>query len=1601
MARKVGLMSGKAFVAIALLLLVSMVSAIEIAATASVSADPAISKSFDVNAYLKKAAEKVLANSKALAEKAATQAGYTPEELKALEKKVEAGALPTQAAVESQKAEEEKALAKKQGQTQTQTPIQTPTESAKRVASSSREWRYNAGQAAVAVQNSDSNAASATMCLIYPPKSGVAAGEGRDYAAICGVDLGGGSYKPTQCPLSVSYSWGSDVGSITEYGVSPKGFGTAHFVAQTTPAAGSITADFGAFSCSAIIYAQAGPASSCSLAPESAIVLANGSQLFAAACADSYGNAVDCPLFEWGTDATDATVNPVYSNDSTLFTAGSGVQLDRRVWADHDSMSAHGFRCEASVTIAPQLDQAVTCTLAPANADVVASGTLGYAASCYNIKGNPAACPALGWATDVTEGWMEPFGGQATLHAGSAIEDGKTVLAAFRGGGIKFKCVASVDVVYPDARDCVLSPSAASVAPGGSQIFTAACHDAAGLDTDCPVLGWITDVTGGSMAPIWANDSSTLTAGQTIEDGKGVYASYAVDHISNGTIRHEQVFKCAADVNVTPAVPDAFACALSPSSANVSVNGSQPFTAACYSKRGVAVQCPALDWTTDVTGGFMLPTPSNDTSTLYAGQVAEDGRLVYAESPAGAPIAFICNASVNIVTQPQPRPYACTLAPSAAEVSVGGSEYFEATCYSKRGVVLDCPTLNWTTTVTGGFMLPAQSQTGSTLYAGTTMETDRLVAASTVDFSCYASVNVTKPQAFAVSCSLDPNAASIIVGGSQYFAATCFDSSGNATDCPIIDFFTDVTDGFVLPPASQNGTTLYVGMVAENDRVLVADAGNFSCSASVNVIPVGGAQSCALDPNATSVHVGGTQYFSAACFDFAGSAAACPDLNWTTTVTGGTMLPAQSPIGSTLHAGATMEDGRTVTAEAQAFSCTAFVNVTKPITGPVACNLTPSSAAIAVGSLQFFYATCFDSAGNETNCSVMDWATTITGGSMSPLQSAFGSVFSTGPTPDYGVVIADSGNYSCAATVNVTAPAGAQSCSLNPDAASVPISGTQYFAASCLDYYGGAIACPQLNWTTTVTNGSMTPLVSATGSTLQAGTVMEDGKTVTAFDAAFSCNASVNVTKPQAYAVSCNLTPSSASIQVGASLQFNAACFDSAGNATDCAAMNWTTTVTNGSMAPLQSNDSSVLTAGLVVENDRAVIADSENYSCAATVNVTALPQQPAASCSLLPATANVMVYGTQLYSAACLDANGTATACPTLNWTTTVTDGWMSPNQSDDNSTLTAGNVTGNYTVSATEAGAAFNCTANATVYAAPGVPASCTLSPSTITVLLDGEQNVTAACFDSLGSPVACPMLNWTTNVTNGTMTPANSTFLSALHAGNTAESGKFVLADAGAFNCSASARVVNATEPVSCTLSPASATLDYNSQQSFTAACASFNGTAADCPMLSWSTTVTGSSVSPASSQYSTVLYSGSVTGTGYVNADNGGNFSCSAYATVSHSDSGGGGGEDSHDVFLGYYGGGTSGTRSPTPTPTLSASPTPSLTPTPYARPSPTPTTAAQTPTPAAQATPSPAPSPGAQTGLFTAGLAQVTGISLLFLLFAAALYAGYRYLGWRL
>ncbi|PIZ90591.1 hypothetical protein COX86_04065, partial [Candidatus Micrarchaeota archaeon CG_4_10_14_0_2_um_filter_60_11] len=217
----------------------------------------------------------------------------------------------------------------------------------------------------------------------------------------------------------------------------------------------------------------------------------------------------------------------------------------------------------------------------------------------------------------------------------------------------------------------------------------------------------------------------------------------------------------------------------------------------------------------------------------------------------------------------------------------------------------------------------------------------------------------------------------------------------------------------------------------------------------------------------------------------------------------------------------------------------------------------------------------------------------------------------------------------------------------------------------------------------------------------------------------------------------------------------------------------------------------------------------------------------------------------------------------------------------------------------------------------------------------------------------------------------------------------------------NCSASARVVNATEPVSCTLSPASATLDYNSQQSFTAACASFNGTAADCPMLSWSTTVTGSSVSPASSQYSTVLYSGSVTGTGYVNADNGGNFSCSAYATVSHSDSGGGGGEDSHDVFLGYYGGGTSGTRSPTPTPTLSASPTPSLTPTPYARPSPTPTTAAQTPTPAAQATPSPAPSPGAQTGLFTAGLAQVTGISLLFLLFAAALYAGYRYLGWRL
>ncbi|PIO06397.1 hypothetical protein COT29_01255 [Candidatus Micrarchaeota archaeon CG08_land_8_20_14_0_20_59_11] len=776
-------------------------------------------------------------------------------------------------------------------------------------------------------------AAATPVCEIVPLEAGVPVGQYFEFRATCAVIGDGGVIRPVPCPPSAIYNWHTDVGSITAYGMLPVGVATATFLAQTTPAAGTITADFGSFECEARVYVRAGVPSSCALEPQSVALQRFGSQLFTASCADSYGNAVNCPLLGWGTDVFGGTMNPIYDNGSSTLTVGGLPQLDKAVWAQSTAVSpgSPSIRCEAQVSVVLADTDAVSCSLLPPHADVPISG---------------------------------------------------------------------------------------------SQQFDATCLNALGAQVQCPVLGWSTTVSGGSMNPLQSPDSSVLTVGNALETDKRVRAAYEVDRLGTRWIVHEIVFMCEASVDVV-APPQPATCALSPNSADVPVGGTQYFAVSCLDQYGASIACPTMDFTTDVTGGSMNPTRSGIGSTLTAGNVVENNRAVTATyAPASAPFAFSCTASVDIIPQ-APQVASCALSPNAADVPVGGTQYFAVSCSDQYGSVIACPLMNFITDVTGGSMSPSSSDAGSTLTAGNTVESGKSVismhfdADGSVDFSCNASVNVIPgtqpPQPY---CTLSPASADVLQNGTQYFSVSCFEADGSSLSCDTMSWSTTVTDGSMSPSSSAVGSTLTAGNTLESGMSVTATSSNYACSATVNVVD-NTPSSCSLSPASVSVGKNGLVDYIATCYA-GGVAVSCPALAWSTDVTGGWMDPLQSMGTSTLHAGATPETGRHVVATAPnlAFSCSADVAVVD--SDIVSCTLSPSYVEVLLSGSQSFSATCYRADSSAVSCPTMTWATTLYGAYVSPTQSSTSTAFFAGNYQGLGTVTASTSWFTCHAGVKIT-----------------------------------------------------------------------------------------------------------------------------------------------------------------------------------------------------------------------------------------------------------------------------------------------------------------------------------------------------------------------------------------------------------------------------------------------------------------------------------------------------------------------------------------------------------------------------------------------------
>ena len=444
------------------------------------------------------------------------------------------------------------------------------------------------------------------------------------------------------------------------------------------------------------------------------------------------------------------------------------------------------------------------------------------------------------------------------------------------------------------------------------------------------------------------------------------------------------------------------------------------------------------------------------------------------------------------------------------------------------------------------------------------------------------------------------------------------------------------------------------------------------------------------------------------------------------------------------------------------------------------------------------------------------------------------------------VINAGSSNKHDSSAVTITAPSPlpVASVSLAPNSVTVTVGGTVALAATLADSNGNTLVGRVITWASSNTgvatvNGSGVVTAAAVGSA-----------TITATSEGRSGSATVSVTTVPVASVS--VSPATASVQAGQTVQLNATPKDANGTALSGRTVTWASS--NVGVATVSGGVVTGLSAGSVT-----ITATSEGQSGTATVSVTAVP---VASVSVSPATASVQAGQAVQLTATPRDASGNALSGRTVTW--------ASSNAAVATVSATgsvSGVAAGSATITATSEG--HSGTSAVTVTAAAALPGavsdlavpSVTDSSATLsfTEVTDGAGQ--AASYDI--RYVAGPTLSWSgsvPSVTRGTCaTAVAGTTIGARRtctvlglAAGTTYSFQMVAyrgtlganAVFGALSNVATATTGASTAPIaSVTLTPASATVTVGNVQQVTATLKDAGGNVLLGRTVSWTSSNTG--------------------------------------------------------------------------------------------------------------------------------------------------------------
>src|SRR2546426_191731 len=429
---------------------------------------------------------------------------------------------------------------------------------------------------------------------------------------------------------------------------------------------------------------------------------------------------------------------------------------------------------------------------------------------------------------------------------------------------------------------------------------------------------------------------------------------------------------------------------------------------------------------------------------------------------------------------------------------------------------------------------------------------------------------------------------------------------------------------------------------------------------------------------------------------------------------------------------ALLKDRRLITAvavlaAAAVVNCERPLSTTDPITAVARVVISPNSVTLQPNELADFTAASFTAAGDSSSVGVLWHASSGVISDTGTTGHRHYGRYKNASCGDYLLIASNSPGWrSDTAKIAVRCPVAVASVAVSPASAALQVGQTVQLAATPQDTSGNPLAGRVVTWASS--NAAVAPV---TASGLAAG-VAGGAATITATSEGKSGGSAMTVAPVAVPVVSVAVTPASATLPAGQTMQLAATPKDANGNPLSGRAVGWSSSNT----AVATVNAGGLVTS--VAAGSAMITATSEGQSGTAAITVTAVP---VASVAVTPAAASLQTGGTVQLTAIPKDANGNPLTGRSVAWTSS----------NGAAATVSAGGLvtavaTGSTTISATSEGQS----GSASITGRNAPVASVAVAPASASVPVGQTVPLTATPKDANGNPLSGRTINWSSSNT-----------------------------------------------------------------------------------------------------------------------------------------------------------------------------------------------------------------------------------------------------------